>query len=187
MDMNFGPTQGGGASASRRRPCRSLDAALTAWEEHPAGTATHVAVSSGTHRCVDRAWTLLQRSVLAVAMTRAVVRAQREWMHNEVLSDEAPTDLVWPDAFQLPAERRPIPLEVAEDPMTPTLLREMQKEAKLEGGMYDGRPLARWEQHMSLLREASRVVRDRRALGGGGSPTAEECSEMRFMALARAL
>lgn len=122
---------------------------------------------------------------MALAKPCAVVRVQPERVHRQGLSDKAPVEVAMPDAFQLPPERRPIPRTVAEDLATPTLLAAMQLAAKPDGSRFADHPMGRWAQ--PLLREASRVIRDRRALGGGGGALADESHDMRLLTLARGL
>lgn len=71
--------------------------------------------------------------------------------------------------FELPSDLQPILGEVAEDPVMPTLLSQMQEEA------VGGETVARWARRTALLRKGiARVVRDRRAWGspirGGQHP-----------------
>lgn len=69
----------------------------------------------------------------------------------------------------------------------PEVLETMHKAAHLDKPKFAGDPTARWTQHKTLLREASRVVRDRRALSGGSGATSEEIRAKLFMTLARAM
>lgn len=115
------------------------------------------------------------------------MRVQPERMHHQGLSDDSLVEVAWPDAFQWPPGRRPVPREVTEDPTVPTLLAEMQTAAKLDGENFWRQSDARLAQHNALLREASRVVQDRLTLGGGGEASAAASREMRLMTLARAL
>lgn len=108
-DLNFGPAYGGGASTTRQRGDRALDAALCEWVELPTGVATHINAANGGCSCIDRVWTLLPRSLPATAWPRAAVRVQPERIFADGLSDHSPVEVAWPDAFQLPAKHWPIP------------------------------------------------------------------------------
>lgn len=48
-------------------------------------------------------------------------------------------------------------------------------------------PICRWRTHKTLLREASRVVRAKKLLAGAAEAESEGNSELRMLALARAM
>lgn len=59
-------------NGARRRPDRLLASALARWVELPVDRGkTHVSASGGTFSSIDRVWTLLPRSLLALVRPRA--------------------------------------------------------------------------------------------------------------------
>lgn len=94
-DLNFSAAQAGVAGAAKRRADRTLAGALQRWVELPVPGSTHVAPDGSSFSSIDRVWTLLPRSLLAVSRPRAGVIVQPEWVLVRGLSDYAPVAVEW--------------------------------------------------------------------------------------------
>lgn len=144
----------GGACSSRRQADRALDAELAL----RLSSQCRVSASGGTE------------VLLVVTRPRTAVTVQPERIHREACRTPPPRSRWHGRAiFELPSDLQPILGEVAEDPVMPTLLSQMQEEA------VGGETVARWARRTALLRKGiARVVRDRRAWGspirGGQHP-----------------
>lgn len=68
----------------------------------------------------------------------------------------------------------------------PKILGRLQVAACLDSEPAFSDPVLRWRMHKKLRREASRVVRDKKALAGGDAAAAGGRHELRMLAIARA-
>lgn len=179
-DLNFTAAQAGAAGAAKSRADRALATALERWVGMPVPGATHASPDGRSFSNIDRVWVLLPRSLLAVVRPRVGVRVgPRAWVERPLAGGE-----------RVAEQERATIREAAVAPGRHGGRDDedgVSAAADLEDAPMYKKPICRWKARKLLLREAPRVVRDRKFLAGAAEASAEGSHELRLLTLARAL